>query len=69
MELLAVRSQWNFAHATTVQLLWHVQNMAAIIPLELGWGETEFPLNLNCDGKNVSDMGPSSVVTWMASRV
>ena len=39
--LLAIRSQQVFAHATTAQLSYHVQNFAAITVLETSWEQIE----------------------------
>ena len=41
-----------FAYATTAQLSYHAQNFVAIIALECGWEQKEFPSNFNCYGKN-----------------
>ena len=56
--LLAIRSQQIFAHATTAQLSCHVQNFVAITILESRWEWNEIFINLNCDGKTVSETGP-----------
>ena len=58
--LLAIRSKQIFAHARTAQLSCHIQNFAASTALETGKSETKLPSNLNCDGKPVSETGPSS---------
>ena len=42
-----------FAHTTTAQLSCYVQNLVAITALESRWNE--IPIELNCDGKTVSE--------------
>ena len=59
--LLAIRSQHIFAHAMTARLSCYVQNFVAVTVLESRWEWNEFPSNLNCDGKTVSETGPSSM--------
>ena len=46
-----------FGHATTAQLSCHVEIFVTIQWLKSRWEKT-FPLNLNYDGKYISDMGP-----------
>ena len=46
--LLAIRSQQTFVHATTAQLLCHVQNFVATTVLESRWEWNEISSNLNC---------------------
>ena len=41
MALLALRSLQYFAHATTTQLSWHLQNFVAIAMSELMWEQNE----------------------------
>ena len=49
IQSLGIRSQQSFAHVTTAQLSFHVQNFAAITLLESRWEQNEMS-NLNCDG-------------------
>ena len=51
IQLLAIRSQQVFAHATTAQLSWHVQKFVTITLLESGERKTRCPSNLNCNRK------------------
>ena len=57
--LLALRSLNIFTHATAAQLSCHVQNFVVITMLESRESETKFPSNLNCNGKTVTETGPS----------
>ena len=52
--MLSIISLQNFAHATSAQLSWHVQNF-----YNLDESRMIFPTNLNNDGKIVREMGPS----------
>ena len=49
--LLAIKSQQDFAHATTAQLSWNVQNFVAYTASEFRWEWNKISSNLNCDGK------------------
>ena len=59
IQLLVIISQQNLAHTTTAQLSCHVPNFVAITYQYLDESKMKFPSHLNCDGKIVSEMGPS----------
>ena len=50
--LLAIRSQQNFAHATTAQLSCHVHNFVAIIVLESRWEWNEISIEFELRWRN-----------------
>ena len=58
---------WNFAHSTTAVLSWHVQKFVAIwyITTEWNYTQTNFPSNLNYNGKIVGEMGPRPYSTFI----
>ena len=48
----------KIAHDMTAMLSWHVQKCIAIWWQNLNHSKMKFPLNLNCNAKIVSEMGP-----------
>ena len=50
----------NFAHTTTVQLLYHVENFMPINSPNLDESGMKFPLNLSNDRKIIPEMDPMS---------
>ena len=56
--LWGILSQQNFVHATTAQLLCHVQNFTGIISLQLGWEQNEISNKFKLQWKNCSWNGP-----------
>ena len=58
---VTMRLQQNFAHATTAQLSWHVQNFVAITWLScLKYNEMLFPSDLYCELEVISRTGSRS---------
>ena len=49
IQLLAAKSQQAFAHTTTAQLSWHVQNFVPTLYKNYCESNTKFPSNLNGD--------------------
>ena len=50
---MAIRSQQNFAHATTAQLLCHVQNFVAITVLKSRWEWNKISIVFKLRWKNL----------------
>ena len=60
IQLPMIILQQNFAHATTAQLSYHVQNFVAITSLLLGCEENEISIDFEFRWKNCSEMSPRS---------
>ena len=58
--LHGIISLQSLAHATTAQLLWHVQNFIAITSLKLGWEGCEISIEFEFLWKIVREMSPWS---------
>ena len=63
---MANNSLQNFAHVTTAQLSWHVQNVWLSAYYKLDENEIKIPLNLKYNWKIVSEMIPCSESSKLA---
>ena len=62
---LIMKSRQNFAHATTAQLSWHVQNFTTVTPVKSELEQKYISIELRFRGKNISRMAHCHVYhTW-----
>ena len=69
--LIHVVVMWSlrqYAYGTTAVLSWHVQYFAAQTILQRSYTETNFPSNLNYNGKIVWETGPRSMLPYGVTR-
>ena len=60
IRFLGIGSLQSFAHATTAQLSWHVQNFVTIAPLAFGWEQNEISTEFDFRWGNRLWNGPAA---------